>query len=117
MQNDKQPSSAVISVDWSKLAHGLTFLIPCRNTVKVGEILASYIRVLEQHGASRRRMHLIGYSLGGKVVSAAGSLIQSPKISRITGNIASSILYCLPIRNQICQLWLTVHVQNEIMKI
>ena len=84
-QNKQDPTSAIFVVDWKSLADDPLFFFACEQTTKVGKILAKFIRILEKHGASRSRLHLIGFSLGGKVVSAAGKALTKPKIMRISG--------------------------------
>lgn len=75
----------VILVDWKTIAGNLIYPIPMMETGNVGRHIAEFVDYLVDNGARLEDIHLIGHSLGAHVVGVAGSLVESGKISRITG--------------------------------
>lgn len=75
----------VILVDWKTIAGNLIYPIPMMETRNVGRHIAKFVDYLIDNGARLEDIHLIGHSLGAHVVGVAGSLVESGKISRITG--------------------------------
>ncbi|GAB0095878.1 inactive pancreatic lipase-related protein 1 [Sergentomyia squamirostris] len=75
----------VIAVDWSDLADNFFYFTPVLQTRDVGETVAEMIdHLVVTRGASLKRMHIIGHSLGAHTAGFAGSKLGG-QVGRITG--------------------------------
>ena len=55
------------------------------NTRVVGSQLAAFVLTMQSLGLNLANVHLIGHSLGAQISGYAGSMLQDPKVGRITG--------------------------------
>ena len=76
----------VIIVDWSLIATNAFYLIPKKNTKRVGKVLTKMIEFLVRRvRVPFTNIHLIGHSLGAHISGFAGAGISCGRIARITG--------------------------------
>lgn len=86
----------VIVIDWNRLANR-NYLTAKNGVPAVGRGLGQFINWLVSLGASYERMHLVGFSLGGHLVGAAGRETGS-RVKRITGKFILYFKYPLGIK-------------------
>jgi len=80
----KREDCNFISVDWEKLAAGINYINPARNTKYVGELTGQLVNFLLEHDADLKNFHIIGFSLGAHVAGKTGATVNGV-VPRITG--------------------------------
>ena len=80
----KREDCNFISVDWEKLAAGINYINPARNTKYVGELTGQLVNFLLEQDADLKNFHIIGFSLGAHVAGKTGATVNGV-VPRITG--------------------------------
>jgi len=76
----------VITVDWGGIAGNRNYMLPMLMTSKIGARLSKVLDNIVDLGIIEPQdIHLIGHSLGAHIAGVCGSLLNSGKIGRITG--------------------------------
>lgn len=73
----------VIVVDWNRGAANVNYFKAKENTIKAGENLTAFVKVMQKNGVSLSSVHLIGVSLGAHISGFIGANFNG-SIGRIT---------------------------------
>lgn len=74
----------VLALDYRKIA-ALFYPFSVEKIEALGKAVAKVIDQIVEAGVARKRIHLIGHSLGGQLAGAVGRNVIE-KLPRITGN-------------------------------
>lgn len=100
----------LITVDWSGPANNYIYSIPASKTTGVGQIIARLLNILVKLMlVIWKNIHIIGHSLGGHVMGAAGGNTEE-KVARLSG-VALIYVFSNRIFKSDCSLMLGTHFE------
>lgn len=89
-----------VTVDWGRFTESLNYPKAVASVRAVGTWTGNFIRFLASNGASLRKMHVVGFSLGAHVAGYAGAMVAG-RVGRITGEMLICMVSSKP-NNELC---------------